>query len=305
MKGQKTGGRQKGTPNKLTASMKYLTKALFLNNYELLEQSFQQCKPAERLNFYAKMQPYLCARETSNDNGGEWTIGQNMEHESIQQIELESLYQKQQNIELNYINALSNFQKTANERWNDIKEQMAAAQAYGVDQEKLNNMFQNLFEQFTQQYEQNHERLQNSFEKTRQSIQAKINEQENLTGTKRSNNESNTAADDPASASTESATQNVESNTQHIESTTPSVEPTTPTVGTPTPTEQPTTLSDASPTPAPTQTCSTDTFPMPKDSTNERKSVSPPQSTSNHKHPATHVPFYANLKQKRKQRRCR
>ena len=90
--GQKTGGRQKGTPNKLTASMKYLTKALFLNNYELLEQSFQQCKPAERLNFYAKMQPYLCSRETSTENGGEWSIGQNMEHLSIQQIELESLY---------------------------------------------------------------------------------------------------------------------------------------------------------------------------------------------------------------------
>ena len=161
--GQKTGGRQKGTPNKLTVSMKYLTKALFLNNYELLKESFQQCKPAERLNFYAKMMPYLCAQETSSENGGDWTIRPSMEHQSIQQIEPVSFYQKQQNIELNYINALNNSQKTADERWNDIKEQMAAAQAYGADQEELNNMFQNLFEQYIQQYEQNYARLNNSF----------------------------------------------------------------------------------------------------------------------------------------------
>lgn len=294
--GQKTGGRQKGTPNKLTASMKYLTKALFLNNYELLEQSFQQCKPAERLNFYAKMQPYLCSRETSTVNGGEWSIGQNMEHLSIQQIELESLYQKQQNVELSYINALSNFQKTANERWNDIKEQMAAAQDYGVSQEKLNDMFKNLYEQYLQQYEQNHTRLDNSFETTRQNIQKKINEQESMINSTTSINESTTPTVNQPSPSDDSTTQHVESTSQHNDSTTQHVDSNTPAA------EQSTTSEPAT-TPTNTPTSPNHTEPMPD--THGRKSAPATQSHAYNKQQNQHIPFYANLKQKRKLRRGR
>lgn len=308
--GQKTGGRQKGTPNKLTASMKYLTKALFLNNYELLEQSFQQCKPAERLNFYAKMQPYLCSRETSTENGGEWSIGQNMEHLSIQQIELESLYQKQQNVELSYINALSNFQKTANERWNDIKEQMAAAQDYGVSQEKLNDMFKNLYEQYLQQYEQNHTRLDNSFETTRQNIQKKINEQESMINSTTSINESTTPTVNQPSPSDDSTTQQVDSNTQHSESTTQHVESTsqqndstTQHVDSNTPAAEQSTTSEPATTPTNTPTSPNHTEPMPD--THGRKSAPATQSHAYNKQQNQHIPFYANLKQKRKLRRGR
>ena len=308
--GQKTGGRQKGTPNKLTASMKYLTKALFLNNYELLGQSFQQCKPAERLNFYAKMQPYLCSRETSTENGGEWSIGQNMEHLSIQQIELESLYQKQQNVELSYINALSNFQKTANERWNDIKEQMAAAQDYGVSQEKLNDMFKNLYEQYLQQYEQNHTRLDNSFETTRQNIQKKINEQESMINSTTSINESTTPTVNQPSSSDDSTTQQVDSNTQHSESTTQHVESTsqhndstTQQVDSNTPAAEQPTTSEPATTPTNTPTSPNHTEPMPD--THGRKSAPATQSHAYNKQQNQHIPFYANLKQKRKLRRGR
>ena len=308
--GQKTGGRQKGTPNKLTASMKYLTKALFLNNYELLEQSFQQCKPAERLNFYAKMQPYLCSRETSTENGGEWSIGQNMEHLSIQQIELESLYQKRQNVELSYINALSNFQKTANERWNDIKEQMAAAQDYGVSQEKLNDMFKNLYEQYLQQYEQNHTRLDNSFETTRQNIQKKINEQESMINSTTSINESTTPTVNQPSPSDDSTTQQVDSNTQHSESTTQHVkstsqhnDSTTQHVDSNTPAAEQSTTSEPATTPTNTPTSPNHTEPMPD--THGRKSAPATQSHAYNKQQNQHIPFYANLKQKRKLRRGR
>ncbi len=301
--GQKTGGRQKGTPNKLTASMKYLTKALFLNNYDLLEQSFQQCKPAERLNFYAKMQPYLCARETSNDNGGEWTIGQNMEHQSIQQIELESLYQKLQNVELSYINALNNFQKTANERWNDIKEQMAAAQDYGVEQENLNKMFQTLFEQYTQQYEQNHARLDKSFEITRRDIQAKINEQEEMLATNPSpaentlTTESNNLAADRTTQPAVSHTQHIDPHTAEDASPTTAAESSTSTVSPSTPAVDP-------PTPCTTSSGSSLADPQTRTDTHPSKPASGPH-TQNHKQPQPRNPFYAKLIQKRKPRRSR
>ncbi len=323
--GQKTGGRQKGTPNKLTASMKYLTKTLFLNNYELLEQSFQQCKPAERLNFYAKMQPYLCARETSNDNGGEWAIGQNMELLSIQQMELEALYQKKQNIELNYINALSSFQKTANERWNDIKEQMAAAQHYGVEQQKLNGMFQNVIEQFTQEYEQNRARLENSFEQTRLNIQAKIDEQEDIltstpspapsaTPATESNTpatESSNQAADQTSQILEFPTSAVESPTSAIESptatgasSTPDIASSTPIVASPTTDASSPTPAVEPPTPSATPSNSSHSTPPAKTATHTTKSSSAPHPLR-HNQPQPRIPFYANLKQKHKLRKSR
>jgi len=323
--GQKTGGRQKGTPNKLTASMKYLTKTLFLNNYELLEQSFQQCKPAERLNFYAKMQPYLCARETSNDNGGEWAIGQNMELLSIQQMELEALYQKKQNVELNYINALNSFQKTANERWNDIKEQMATAQNYGVEQQKLNGMFQNVIEQFTQEYEQNRARLENSFEKTRLSIQAKIDEQEDIltstpspapsaTPATESNTpatESNTPATESSNQAADQTSQILESPTSAIESptatgasSTPDIASSTPIVASPTTDASSPTPAVEPPTPSATPSSSSHSTPPAKTATHTTKSASAPHSKK-HNLPQPRIPFYANLKQKHKLRKSR
>ena len=65
----KTGGRQKGTPNKITASMKYMFKALIMNNYDIVEDAFMKAKPKEQLNFIAKIAPYLCAKEAPNEQG--------------------------------------------------------------------------------------------------------------------------------------------------------------------------------------------------------------------------------------------
>ena len=48
----KTGGRKKGTPNKITASMKYMFKALIMNNYDIVEDAFMKAKPKEQLNFH-------------------------------------------------------------------------------------------------------------------------------------------------------------------------------------------------------------------------------------------------------------
>ena len=40
MKGLKTGGRQKGTPNKITAENREFLSNLFSENYELIQQDF-------------------------------------------------------------------------------------------------------------------------------------------------------------------------------------------------------------------------------------------------------------------------
>ena len=291
--GQKTGGRQKGTPNKLTASMKYLTKALFLNNYELLEESFQQCKPNERLNFYAKMQPYLCARETSNENGGEWIIGQNMEHESIKRLELDALYKKQQSIEMDSIKALSSFQEKVNEGWNNIKEQIEMARTLGMSDEKMAAIFENMMNQYTQQYVMSAERLKNIFEHKRISLQEQITQQEA---------EMNTITTE--STVSDGTTMLKESHSAHSAHSPHPTEPATPTV----PNEPDTTAHSthpAEPTP-PNEPTEPDTTAHSTHSTHPIEPASPTPASSQVQpsmktiQRQQHIPFYTNLKQKRK-----
>lgn len=63
MKGKKTGGRAKGTPNKLTTDFKGWLKELLADNAEQIEEDFKRLDSRERLNIVTKILPYLVPRE--------------------------------------------------------------------------------------------------------------------------------------------------------------------------------------------------------------------------------------------------
>ena len=63
MKGKKTGGRKKGTPNKTPAAIKDTLTALFAENIELLQHDFKTLSARDRLQFVAKILPYIVPRE--------------------------------------------------------------------------------------------------------------------------------------------------------------------------------------------------------------------------------------------------
>lgn len=63
MKGKKTGGRRKGTPNKTPAAVKDTLTALFADNIELLQSDFAALSARDRLQFVAKILPYIVPRE--------------------------------------------------------------------------------------------------------------------------------------------------------------------------------------------------------------------------------------------------
>ena len=58
-KGNKTGGRVKGTPNKLTKELRSSLKNILNSELELLEENMSQLDPKERIEILIKMMPYV------------------------------------------------------------------------------------------------------------------------------------------------------------------------------------------------------------------------------------------------------
>lgn len=63
MKGQKTGGRKKGTPNKTPAEVKEVLLELFTDNVKQLKKDVSELTARDRLQFFAKVLPYIVPRE--------------------------------------------------------------------------------------------------------------------------------------------------------------------------------------------------------------------------------------------------
>jgi hypothetical protein len=64
-KGQpKSGGRQKGTPNKVTKDVRDFVRELISNNLELIEKDFKKISPKERLQLTVGLLQYVIPKMT-------------------------------------------------------------------------------------------------------------------------------------------------------------------------------------------------------------------------------------------------
>ena len=63
MKGQKTGGRKKGTPNKTPAEVKETLLEIFTANAEQLKQDISELTARDRLLFFTKILPFIATKE--------------------------------------------------------------------------------------------------------------------------------------------------------------------------------------------------------------------------------------------------
>ena len=57
-KGNKTGGREKGTPNKTTGEMRELISAFLTNNWKGVQNDFDKLEPKDRLQFFERLLQY-------------------------------------------------------------------------------------------------------------------------------------------------------------------------------------------------------------------------------------------------------
>lgn len=60
---KKTGGRQKGTPNKVTASVKDWLSGLIDKNRKQIEKDIKQLEPKERLQVLEKLMQYVIPKQ--------------------------------------------------------------------------------------------------------------------------------------------------------------------------------------------------------------------------------------------------
>ena len=63
--GYKTGGRQKGTPNKLTKEMRDVLKGVVAEELEGLPQRFDELDTKERLELFIKLLPFVLPKTQS------------------------------------------------------------------------------------------------------------------------------------------------------------------------------------------------------------------------------------------------
>ena len=62
MNGQKTGGRQKGTPNKITTEIREFLASLVFDNMDLIKQDVRNMTTEQRAAFLPKILPYIAPK---------------------------------------------------------------------------------------------------------------------------------------------------------------------------------------------------------------------------------------------------
>ena len=68
MKGRKTGGRRRGTPNRTTAELKEALKAFVDRNIDQLQEDFDTLDPEKRLTFFEKIVRMVLPPPVNPDN---------------------------------------------------------------------------------------------------------------------------------------------------------------------------------------------------------------------------------------------
>jgi|TARA_R110002111_G_scaffold242468_2_gene304432 hypothetical protein len=63
--GVKYGGRQKGTPNRMTKELRVVLKDLLHQELEQIQEHLNALKPKERIELLIKLMPYVLPKVTS------------------------------------------------------------------------------------------------------------------------------------------------------------------------------------------------------------------------------------------------
>ena len=63
--GKKYGGREKGTPNKMTKELRFVLKDILYQELEQIQAHLDALKPKERVELLIKLMPYVLPKVTS------------------------------------------------------------------------------------------------------------------------------------------------------------------------------------------------------------------------------------------------
>ena len=66
--GNKYGGRQKGTPNRMTKELRVLLKDIIYQELEEVQESFSLLEPKQRIELIIKLMPYILPKVNSKSH---------------------------------------------------------------------------------------------------------------------------------------------------------------------------------------------------------------------------------------------
>ena len=70
MKGQKTGGRAKGVPNRTTTELRDLIKSIVDKELSNLESTLNELEPMQKVDALLKLLPYVVTKQTEQATDG-------------------------------------------------------------------------------------------------------------------------------------------------------------------------------------------------------------------------------------------
>jgi len=77
-KGEKTGGRESGTPNRLTSELRGLLKNVLHKEIERIPEHFKELEQKDRLELLVKLLPFVLPKviavHYSEDEPNEWSL---------------------------------------------------------------------------------------------------------------------------------------------------------------------------------------------------------------------------------------
>lgn len=84
-KGQKTGGRKKGTPNKVTKQTREWLGVMLKRNRRIFEKRLKNCEDAEYCRIFAQLLPYVVPKKTEAEINGQMDL-HTLTDEQLQQV---------------------------------------------------------------------------------------------------------------------------------------------------------------------------------------------------------------------------
>ncbi len=155
-------------PVKSNASIKYMIKALLINNYDVIEDTFIRAKDKDRLNFITKALPFICNRQTSQENGGEWTLPENMDCTWFIPEEIGSVDRRRIRNERNYNLAMNDLNYTHQVEWRNVTSMMEEGIKAHMEPDDLRRVFEGELEAVRMDNREDKRRLQAIFDELRE-----------------------------------------------------------------------------------------------------------------------------------------
>ena len=158
-----TNGSPASTAVKRNASIKYMFKALLMNNYDIIEDAFVNAKDKDKLSFICKISALFCARQNSEENGGEWILPEEMDATWFNKEEVGSVSRRRQRNEAYYCRAMNDLNYTHHVEWQNIRDVMEECRKANVEMEDMRKMLAERIESYYKMVREDKARLEDIF----------------------------------------------------------------------------------------------------------------------------------------------